>query len=62
MALKGPEGATGTAAVERETIQCEKPLTRMPRGRPAKKKMKKVGRRRKLGGHNIGIWRAPRYS
>jgi len=50
----GPEGARGIAAVEREAMQCEPPLTRVPRGRPAKKRMNKGEMRRKLGGHNMG--------
>ena len=32
---EGPEGARGTAAVEREAMQWEPPLTRVPRGPPA---------------------------
>jgi len=33
--------------------QCEPPLTRVPRGRPAKKRMNKDEMRRKLGGLKI---------
>jgi hypothetical protein len=51
---EGPEGVRGIAAVEREAMQCEPPLTRVPRGRPAKKRMNKGEMRRKLGGQNLG--------
>jgi hypothetical protein len=51
---EGPEGARGIAAVGREAMQCEPPLTRVPRGRPAKKRMNKGEMRRKLEGHNMG--------
>jgi len=40
--------------MEREAVQCGQPMTHVPRGRPAKKRAKKSGMRRKLGGHKMG--------
>jgi len=39
---EGTERAGGIAAMEREAMQCEPPLTGVPRGRPAKKRRAKV--------------------
>jgi len=46
--LRKLEGAGGAAALEKEAVQCEPPLIRVPRdGRQGEK-------RRKLGGHSFG--------
>jgi len=51
---EGPEVAGGIAAMEGEAIQCGQPMTHVPRGRPAKNRMKKGEMRRKLGRHKMG--------
>jgi hypothetical protein len=48
------QGAGGTAALEKDAMQCGPPLTHVSRGRPVKKRMNKGEMRRKLGGHNFG--------